>query len=260
MRSRVLATAAVAAVALALLVGDAGTAGIVQKGGLRVSFDGSLRPKRLPRVGRDAVSVSLSGRIRTIDGSQPPHLRRIAIGINREGRLDTRSLPRCHYHQIQPASTREALATCRRALVGTGQFEADVRLPEQSPFPSDGKVLVFNGVLHGEPVLYAHIYGPKPIPISQVVAFRIHRTAGTYRVALVADLPQVAADWGYVSGLELTLGGTAALRGHSQAYLSAGCPAPAGFSAAVFPLARTTFVFDDGRRLESSVTEVCRVR
>jgi hypothetical protein len=245
---------------LGLLGGEAGTAGIVQKGALRVSFEGSLRPKRLPRVGHAPVSISLSGRIRTTDGSAPPHLRRLAIAINRQGRLDTRSLPRCHYHQIQPASTREALAACRRALVGTGIFEADVRLPEQSPFPSNGKVLAFNGVLHGEPVLYAHIYGPKPIPISQVIPFRIRRTPGTYHVALVARLPEVAAEWGYVSGLELTLGGTAAIRRRAQAYLSAGCPAPAGFSAAVFPLAHTTFAFDDGRSLGTTLTGVCHVR
>ena len=39
----------------------------------------------------------------------------------------------------------------------------------------------------------------KPVPISQLIVFRIHRIEGTYRVVLSAELPRVAAasrrDW-----------------------------------------------------------------
>ncbi len=182
------------------------------------------------------------------------------MAINRHGRLNPTGLQRCHYHQIQPASTREALQACRRSLVGVGGFQANVALPDQSPFPSDGKVLAFNGVLHGRPVIYAHIYGTKPVPISQLIPFRIHRIEGTYRVVLSAELPRVAANWGYVSGLSLTLRRTFRYRGRIRSYLSAGCPAPAGFDAAAYPFARASFGFDNGRTLRSNLIRRCKVQ
>jgi hypothetical protein len=182
------------------------------------------------------------------------------MAINRHGRLDPTGLARCRYHQIQPASTAEAKEACRDSLVGTGAFEANVALPDQSPFPSDGKVLAFNGALHGRPVIYAHIYGTEPVPISQLIVFAIHRIDGTYRVVLSAQLPRVAAEWGYVSGLSLNLSRSYRYRGQTRSYLSAGCPAPRGFPGATDPFARAAFGFEDGRTLRSTLTRSCRVR
>jgi hypothetical protein len=259
MARRLLAAVAVTAVLTAAAVSLAG-ADVTQQGTLRVAFGGQLSPHRLPRTGLAPVAVSLTGQISTSDHSTPPQLRTITMAINRHGRLNPAGLPRCHYHQIQPASTGEARAACATSLVGTGSFRASVALPDQSPFPSNGRVLAFNGVLHGHPVIYAHIYGTEPVPISQLIPFRIHRIEGTYRIVLSARLPEVAASWGYVSGLSLTLERTFRYRGRLHSYLSAGCPAPAGFDVALYPFARATFGFDDGRTLQSSLTRSCRAR
>ena len=248
------------AVALMCLLPAIAIAEVTQQGTLRVSFKGNLAPHRLPRSGLAPVAVSLSGAIRTTDDSAPPQLQEIKVALNRNGRLDYGGLPACHYHQIQPASTDEAFASCRRALVGTGSFQANVVLPDQSPFPSNGKVLAFNGILHGKPVIYAHIYGTKPVPISQVVPFAITRIKGTYRVVLTAQLPAVAAEWGYVSGISLDLSRHYRYRGQDRSYLSAGCPAPKGFHGAVFPFAQASFKFDDGRTLASVLTRSCGVK
>jgi hypothetical protein len=253
------AVAAVAAGALSLLAA-ASEATITQEGTLRVNFAGQLSPERLPRTGLAPVAVSLSGEISTTDRSTPPQLSTITMAINRHGRLNPTGLPRCRYHQIQPASTVEARQACAGSLIGSGTFQANVALPDQSPFPSNGRVLAFNGVLHGKPVIYAHIYGTEPVPISQLVPFHIHRIEGTYRVVLSAQLPRVAAEWGYVSGLSLTLKRTFRFHGAVHSYLSAGCPAPKGFNGAVYPFARASFGFDDGRTLRSSLTRTCKVR
>jgi hypothetical protein len=236
------------------------SADITQQGTLRVNFAGKLSPSRLPRTGLAPVAVSLSGEITTTDHSTPPQLQTITMAINRNGRLDYQGLPRCNYHQIQPASTGEARRSCASSLVGTGSFHAHVALPDQSPFPSNGTIMAFNGNLHGRPVIYAHIYGTKPVPISQLVVFRIHRIEGTYRVVLSAQLPRVAAEWGYVSGLSLILRRTYRYKGQPRSYLSAGCPAPEGINVASYPFARASFGFDDGRTLHSRLTRTCKVR
>lgn len=233
---------------------------VAQQGTLRVSFQGGIQPHALPRRGKAPVSVTLAGNIKTIDQSAPPQLRKITLAINRNGRLDYRGLSTCRYHQIQPASTAEALEACRRSLVGTGAFEANVVLPEQSPFPSNGKILAFNGILHGRQVLFAHIYGTEPLPQSFVLPFSLSRTQGTYRTTLVALLPHIAANWGFVSGVSLTLSRRFLYHGKTHSYLSAGCPAPKGFPGAVFSFARASFGFEDGRTLGSTLTRSCLAR
>jgi hypothetical protein len=234
---------------------------VVQEGTLRVSFEGRVAPRELPRVGKAPVAVTLSGDIKTTDGQPPPQLRTITVELNRNGRLDYRGLPRCNFHQIQPASTAEAKAACRKSLVGKGSFRASVALPDQSPFPSNGKILAFNGNLHGKPVIYAHIYGTEPLPTSFVLPFRIKKsTRASYATTLVADLPRVAAEWGYVRGVRLTLQRNFSYRGERHSYLSAGCPAPSGFSGATFPLARVLFAFEGGSTLSSTLVRSCGVR
>jgi len=245
--------------ALAVLTASA-PAEVVQSGNLRVSFEGGLAPHSLPRNARVPVAVTLSGHVITTDRAAPPQLRTISLAINRNGKLNHLGLPSCRYHQIQPASTREAIQACRDSIVGTGEFRANVVLPEQSPFPSSGRVIAFNGLLHGRRVVFAHIYGTEPLPQSRVLAFEVGRTKGAYRTTLTAELPRVAADWGYVSSVGLTLDRKFQYRGRSRSYISAGCPAPGGSTVATFRLARASFGFEDGRVLTSTLFRSCKVR
>jgi hypothetical protein len=214
----------------------------------------------LPRHGAAPVAVSFGGNIASTSPSGPPQLERIAVAINRHGHLDTRGLPRCRIGRIDPSTTREALAVCRSSLIGKGSFSANVKLPEQSPFPSEGRILAFNGRLRGRPAVLAHIYGTSPVPTSIVLPFRVKGTSGTFGTLLSASLPRVTGDWGYVTGLEMTLQRRFSFRGRDRSYLSAGCPAPAGFRQAIFPLARTSFSFEGALTLTSTITRSCRVR
>lgn len=252
--------AIVAVLLTCLPAGVAAARQFVQEGNLRVAFDAQLLPHALPREREAPVTVQLAGAIRTTDGSTPPQLRQISIAINRNGRFDTRGLPVCRLHDIQPSTTVNALAACRGSVVGEGRFSANVKLPEQSPFPSAGKVIAFNGRLHGRPAILAHIYGTQPAPTSTVLPFLINDSRGTYGTVLEASLPRATGDWGYVTGLKMTLRRHFAYRGKGRSYLSAGCPAPAGFRRAAFPLARTSFDFAGGLTLVSTLNRSCRAR
>ncbi|HXQ89323.1 MAG TPA: hypothetical protein VN733_06745 [Solirubrobacterales bacterium] len=232
---------------------------VTQKDGVRVTVNGKLAPAKLPRKGTAPVAVSFSGRIRPASSSTLPQLTRLTIAINSHGRLSTLGLPRCRLGHIDPSTTAEALAACRPSLVGDGRFSADVRLPEQSPFPSQGKVLAFNGRYQGRPAVFAHIYGTAPVPTSYVLPFLINHSRGTYGTVLEASLPRVTGEWGYVTGISMTLDRTFASGGKRRSYISAGCPAPGGFRGAVFPLAKTAFSFEGGLRISSVLTSSCTV-
>jgi len=258
-RRPVLSLVAAALVAAATGIVPLATGEVVQKGNLRLSVEGGITPHRLPRLGRVPIAVTLAGRIETTNGQPPPQLRSIEMAISRYGRFDFGGVPRCGLHQIQPATTSEALQACAGSLVGRGSFEANVALPEQSPFPSNGAMLAFNGALDGRPVIFVHIYGTRPLPQSFTLVFHPHRGRGRYGTTLVAQLPRVAANWGFVSGISLTLGRSFVRGGERRGYISAGCPAPKGFPGATVGFARAAFGFEDGRTLESTLIRSCEV-
>jgi hypothetical protein len=257
---RTRSAAALAAALCLLTCASLASAEVTQDGNLRVSFTGGISPNALPRQGTAPVAVRFGGEIKTLDGRQPPQLRTITLAINRHGRFDFRGLPVCHYHQIHPASTREAIKSCPDSLIGRGTFGADVLLPEQSPFPSVGQVTAFNGIFHGRHVVFAHVFGTEPLPQSQVIVFGLGRTSGTFRTTLTGELPRVAAEWGNVSSLSLELERIFRYKGKQRSLLSASCPAPRGSSLAVFDFARASFGFEDGRSLGVTMTRSCRVQ
>ena len=182
--ARLLCPLAVALLTAGLIASSPVGAEIAQKHGVRVSLAGSLTPKRLPRRGTAPVSFSVAGRIGSTGEARPPQLRTLRIEINRHGKLSARGLRLCRLGRIDPSTTREAKRACAAALVGTGSFSADVKLPEQSPFPSRGKVLAFNGRYRGHPAILAHIYGVDPVPTSYVLPFVIHNRRGTFGTVL----------------------------------------------------------------------------
>lgn len=233
---------------------------LVQKGPIRVAVSGGLAPTRLPRHGTAPIDVTIGGRISSTDPDTPPQLRTVSFAFNRAGRLETRGLPRCGLADIDPSTTRQALEACRSSLVGEGRFSAAVRLPEQSPFPSAGKVLAFNGTLHGKPVLLAHIYGDKPVPTSVVLPLEIHQGKGRFATRLDASLASLTGDWGYVTGISLRLGRKYSSHGERRSFLSAGCPAPKGFPGALFALAKASFSFVGGKTLTATLTRDCTVK
>jgi hypothetical protein len=251
----------VLAAALGILACSAAVrAEVNQRGGLRVTFEGKLSPSTLPRHGSAPVGVSVGGTVSSTNGKIPPQLRKIEIAINRHGRLEPRGLPICSIDDIQPATTESALESCRTSLVGTGHFSAKILLPSQAPFPSSGKIFAFNGRFHGRPAILAHVYGTEPAPTSFTLPFAISKRSGTFGTALSASLPKVTSNWGYVTGLQMTLRRRFAFHGQLRSYASAGCPAPDGFPGAVFPFARATFGFSMGRTLSTTLIRSCRAR
>jgi len=248
---------AVAALAIAAMVVTIAQAEVTQKGTIRVTFDGTIKPHVLPRSQQAPVTVSVDTKISTTEETEPPELLRISLAINRNGNIDYKGLPQCHVKDIQPSTTKEALNACSDSLVGTGYFSANVILPEQSPFPSEGKIYAFNGYVLGHPVIFAHIYGKKPLPTSFVLPFVVRHSNGKYATNLVAYLPKVKANWGFITGISLKLNRSFQYKGRQHHYLTASCPAPQGVNVAGFAFAKAEFVFV-GNTVTSTLNRSCK--
>jgi hypothetical protein len=248
--------------AIAALLGASLAGGeITQRGNLRLAFSGKIAPKKLPRTNVAPVSVRVSGSIGTADGARPPQLSKIAIAINRYGRVSTRGLPVCDAADLEQTTSEIARKTCRGALVGHGRFRAKVEFPGREPVPVLGEMLAFNSSRDGKPLLLLHIYGSRPAQVTYVVAFRIVRLKkGPFGTLFVAHIPRIASQLGYVTNVALTFERRYVYQGRSRSFLSAKCAAPPGFPGAPFVLARGSFTFENGQRISTSLARNCWVR
>jgi hypothetical protein len=257
MRTRVLILALAALGALAVATAASGE--LAQKGNLRISFNGSFTPKALPRDRPAPVTVEVEGNVGTTDGSRPPVLERVEIGLNRNGLLDTQGLPSCRASQLQATTTAAALSRCRPALVGHGSFRG--RIDGQDVALAGGKILAFNGRAGGRPALLLQLYSQAPVRIAFVIPLKIAQQAeAKFGTVLTADIPVLASGAATVTDIKLKIGRTYSYRGERHSFLSASCAAPAGFTAAIFAFARGSFHFSDGKTISAAIVRDCRVR
>lgn len=231
----------------------------VRQGGLQVSFGGSVAPQKLPRTGTTPISVAIRGGVRALHGGLPPSLRRIAIEVNRVGVLDRRGLPACPARRLAASSTADALKACDGALVGEGRVGGVLVLPEQKPAEFGGRVVAFNGRMpDGSPAILAHLYLPRPVPLSFVLAFRVSRGHGTFGTRLVATVPPQTRRSAHITAFSLRLHRIFEVAGKRRSYLSAGCPAPTGFTGATFPLLRAAYSFVGKQTVADTLVRTCR--
>ena len=114
--------------------------------------------------------------------------------------------------------------------------------------------------MHGRPAILGHLYQSFPAPITKIIVFSIRRTGGAFGTVIAGTLPQSVNRNGYLRSIFLQLQRRYVFRGSPRAYLSARCAAPAGFPGALFPFARASMSFDDGRTLSSTLVRSCKVK
>jgi len=235
-------------------------AAVVQSGDLRITALAQVQPYRLPRTGTAPIAVFLSGHIASTSGAVPPQLQQMTVKVNRHGRLQARGLPTCTLAELQPGSSGRALSNCADALVGSGRFWASIVLPDQRPYHTRGRLLVFNGKKGGKPVLFAHIYTTKPFATSFVVTFAIkHIHQDRWGTELTASLPQALGSWGFVDRIKLTLRREYRTHGERRGYFNAGCPALPGAQVTTFPLAQVSFYFAATKKISLDIDKSCGV-
>jgi hypothetical protein len=245
--------------ALVVVTASLARAELTASGNLFITFDGDIEPEVLPRNERASVTVWVSGRVRTLSGEKPPSLRAITLGVNRDGRLETRGLPVCRMGEIDFASTQQALDICGDALVGEGRYKARTTFPEQADTSTQGRILAFNSKIGGRTAILGHVFGAKPVPSTGVIVFKITHPSGTFGTVLSGTVPPNLSRWGYLKRISLSLHRDYTFKGKHLSYLSAPCPAPRGLQKASFKFAFAEMLFDDGRTLSSKLTRTCRV-
>lgn len=223
-----------------------------------ISFDSDVFPRVLPRHGEAPVGIRIEGHLKARRKErEPAALTKMELGIHEAGSLTQRGLPVCDIGAIDPASTAQALAVCGGARIGYGRIRALASFPGTHRFFFNGRVVIFNGRLEsGRPAILLHVFNPTP-PTSLVFPLRIERRSGHYGTVLTA--PVKIGQWSRITDFKLVLRRTWRYRGERRSYLSAGCPAPEGFTVGISPFVLATLSFADGTEKKISVVDSCRV-
>lgn len=236
---------------------------VVTGDGVLINFQASILPRSLPRQRPAPVSLHVDGRVRSFRGEAPKGLDRVIVQVNRHAIFSTRGLASCNPGILQGTRTHKAIELCGDALIGTGYITSHIDYPEQAPFPTRGRVLVFNSTKSGHHALVVHVFGRRPAPISTVLGGYLYpegsSSQGPFGPRLVVKMPKAPEGWGYVSGFGLTFHRRFEYRGKPRSLIRASCPAPQGVRVAPFRSARGTFELSDGQVLVRSLGGHCKV-
>ena len=178
------------------------------------------------RDDRDApIVLRGGGRISTVSGGLPPRLETISIEFDRHGSVVTTGLPTCSVGRLIATTTKTARKLCPGAIVGSGFGKAQVKLPEQAPFPVSSPITLFNGrPKDGDPTVLAHAHLTQPVPTTFVIPIvieRIHK--GIYGYRTKTTIPSIADGAGIPVAGSLRIGRRWTYRGHRYSYVNARC-------------------------------------
>jgi len=250
MRKRLITTLALGA-ALAVAVAGIATADkptVVQAGNLKLTLNGGFSPKALPKNKPAPITLNVSGKIQTVDGSHIPAVKEIIVETDKNGSIDVKGLPTCTASKLQAQDTAHAEKICKTAIIGSGTTNVEVAFPEQTPFIAKSKLVAFNGgVKGGTTTIYIHAFITVPTPAAVVTTVKIKKIHnGRYGTKSVASIPKIAGGYGSAKEFSLTLD-----RGFKNTpFLFAKCPDG-------HLNAKATSVFSDGTKLTGSFVRSC---
>jgi hypothetical protein len=235
---------------VALVVALAGLASadkptIVQLGNLKLTLNGDFKPKALPKNKLAPITLSLSGKIETLDGTHLPALKEVVVDTDKNGTINAKGVPVCTAGKLQAQTTAKALAACKKAQVGEGTTVAEVEFPEQKPINVTSKLLAFNGgVKGGTTTIFIHAFFSSPVNGAIVTTVKVSKEhKGRFGTKSVATIPKIAGGFGSVKEFELTFN-------KHKGYLLAKCPDG-------HLNAHATSVFSDGSKLSGSFVRAC---
>jgi hypothetical protein len=245
----------VLALALAAAVAPTAVALQLRAGDILIEAHGDFSPRALPRHENAPITLRGGGRISTVSGELPPRLETIAIEFDRHGSVVTTGLPTCSYGRLLATTTKTARRLCPGAIVGSGFGKAQVKLPEQGPFPVSSPITLFNGRPEGgEPTVLAHAHLTQPVPTTFLVSIAIERIhKGIYGYRTAARIPKIADGAGIPVSGSLRIGRRWTYRGERLSYVNARCENGR-------LQARGEFDFDDGTELSGTFIRPCQVR
>lgn len=236
------------AVAASLLVAGVASAykpAVIKVGGLTITFNGGFTPTKLPKSKLSPITLNISGKIASDNGSHPPPLTTFVLEADKNTGINAKaSKGVCKQTQLEARTTEDAKKVCKKALIGSGKTDVELQEPESSPVQLKSDLLVFNGGKKGsKTTLLIHAFLKQPVTASVVTTVVVSKHKnGRYGLKSVATIPKIAGYAGSVKEFSLKI--------NKKGYLLAKCPD--GHIDA-----QGEAVFKGGPKAKGSVTRPC---
>jgi hypothetical protein len=209
---------------LAVIVGRAADAAMVQVGPLVLRADGGFTPQELPRNAYAPIRFQGHADINSRTAEPVPPLQQMKLDFDRDGRITTNGLAVCSPTQIEGTSPQAARQTCKGAIVGTGHVEVTVTLPGSDGVDIQSPLTLFNGPRQaGNVTVLAHAQATFPKLETHVVVIPVERRGGAFSYRATVDMPKIAEGYGALTHVDGKLGRLYRFGGKERSYTSARC-------------------------------------
>jgi len=208
---------------------------------VEAKFDARFSPRRLSRSEQTPISPWVSMSFKNPEGMHAPALKDFEIEEDRHLQLNLKGVPVCSHRHVNEAPIKQR---CKKALIGSGEMETYIAVPEGVPIVARGEVTVYNaGLRSGVRTLFLATFITIPTPTEIVTTVKVkHSSLGRYGLKLVGSIPKVAGGFGSVISLDW--------RFHKGIF-SAICPLDRRLDT------RFTTTLADGTTLAGTVTRDC---
>jgi hypothetical protein len=253
------ATAVAVAASFILLLATGASAGnkpeTVEAGNLLFTFNGGFSPTKLPKKELAPIALSASGKIQAKDGGHPAALKEVIVETDKNGAVTTVGFPKCTAGKLQSQDTAHARAICKKAIIGEGTTEVEIKLPEQSAIAVKSGLTVFNaGTKGGTTTFLIHAYITVPTPAAIVTTVKITKIHnGRYGLKSIASIPKIAGGGGSVKSFSLKIDKKYTYKGRQMSVLSAKC-------ADGKLQAHAKAIFADGTNAAADIVRTCTAK
>jgi hypothetical protein len=225
---------------------------VVQVGNLKLTFNGGITPKKLPKNKLAPIGLNVSGKFATVDGTHPPALKQFIVETDKNGGIDAKGYPTCTKGRLEARTTTEAKKVCKTSIVGEGKTDVEVLFAESKPLPLKSKLIAFNGgVKGGKTTILIHAFLSSPIAAAIVTDVKVSKVKnGKYGLKSLATVPVIAGGDGSVTAFDLTINKRYTVGKKKKSYLLAKCPTGKLF-------AQGEAVFANGDKAKGGVTRPC---
>jgi hypothetical protein len=197
-------------------------------GRLIAKFAADIAPNKLPTHTLSPAALKLLGKISTEDGAHPSALRKLTLDLDRNIAINAKGFPICHQTGVEtyPYPHKNLRNVCKSAIVGAGNADFEVAIPEQSPIREQSPVTIYNGGMRqGAMTLFAVASINVPVPNQIVARVKIKKIRkGPYGTEAVAEIPKIAGGRGSVLDFKFTLRKIYPYMGKRVGYFEAKCP------------------------------------
>lgn len=172
-------------------------------GNVEVEFEGGLSPKLLPAGKPAPITSLLWGKVRTLDGSHPPALRKLRVMGDEEVELHLEVRPRCRLPVSGRLTTADIQKLCEPSIVGGGRIEGVVEFPEGESIDFESDLVAVKG---GPTTVYAYASFTAPVTASIAIPIEVKKVRrGRFGTESIASLPKIAGGSGSVTYFTLKL-------------------------------------------------------